>query len=270
MLIEVNSDGWLVPKPGRVDDSLAAGVEIRNLGVPDLAVFQGYLPPEFPLSITGGDAVLDASLQLGPGTAGGQIRLESGNANATLVDQDLEADLSANIVLAGGQPEHLAFDLSGSEIVLDNVRVLGEKAEFDDEGWSSVLKLPRADLELADPIRASAQAELTASDSRPIAAVFRNQEGWRPEVIARALTVEGIEGTAELQVVGRRVAIPDSWVTSDNIEAGARVVFAESGSDGVVYLKYKKIDAVLKLDNGEKNIDLVGARKKYDAYESSY
>ena len=270
MLIEVNSDGWLVPKPGRVDDSLAAGVEIRNLGVPDLAVFQGYLPPEFPLSITGGDAVLDASLQLGPGTAGGQIRLESGNANATLVDQDLEADLSANIVLAGGQPEHLAFDLSGSEIVLDNVRVLGEKAEFDDEGWSSVLKLPRADLELADPIRASAQAELTASDSRPIAAVFRNQEGWRPEFIARALTVEGIEGTAELQVVGRRVAIPDSWVTSDNIEAGARVVFAESGSDGVVYLKYKKIDAVLKLDNGEKNIDLVGAKKKYDAYESSY
>jgi hypothetical protein len=119
-------------------------------------------------------------------------------------------------------------------------------------------------------MRVNAYAELNASDSRPIAAVFRNQEGWRPEFIAKALMVEGIEGTAELEILGRRVAIPDSWVTSDNIEAGARVVFADSGSDGVVYLKYKKVDAVLKLNNGKKNIDLLGARKKYDAYESSH
>lgn len=240
------------------------------MGVPDLAVFQGYLPPEFPLTITGGDAVLVADLQLRPDSAEGQIRLDSGNASVTLVDQDLRADLSANIVLAGGKPEELTFDLRGSEVVLNNVHVLGKEAEFDDNGWSTVLRLPRADLALTDPLRVSAQVELEASDSRPIAAVFRNQEGWRPKFIANALTVEGIGGTAELEIIGRRVAIPISWVTSDNIEAGAKVVFAGSGSDGVVYLKYKKIDAVLKLNNGKKNIDLVGARKKYDAYESSH
>jgi len=270
MMIKVSSDGRLVPKPELPDENLVVGVEIGKLGVPDLAVFQGYLPPEFPLSITGGDAVLDASLQLRPENANGYIRLVSGNARATLVDQDLQADLTADIVLADGQPGQLAFDLSGSRFVLGNVKVLGQKAEFDDQGWSTRLNLTSARLALADPMRVNAYAELNASDSRPIAAVFRNQEGWRPEFIAKALMVEGIEGTAELEILGRRVAIPDSWVTSDNIEAGARVVFADSGSDGVVYLKYKKVDAVLKLNNGKKNIDLLGARKKYDAYESSH
>lgn len=270
MLITVSSDGRLLLKPEQLDESLAVRVEIGKLGVPDLAVFQSYLPPEFLLTITGGDAVLVADLQLRPDNANGHIRLDSGNASVTLIDQDLRADLSANIVLAGGKPEELMFDLSGSEIVLDNVKVSGQEAGFDDEGWSTVLKLPRAGLALTDPLRVSAQVELEASDSRPIAAVFRNQEGWRPEFIAKALTVEGIEGTATLEIIGKRVTIPESWVTSDNIEVGARVVFAGSGSDGVIYLKYKKIDAVLKLDNGKKNIDLVGARKKYDAYETSH
>jgi len=73
-----------------------------------------------------------------------------------------------------------------------------------------------------------------------------------------------------LEVMGSRVEVLDSWVTSDKFEAGAKAVFGESGSDGVVYLKYKKIDAVLKLDNGNKNIDLIGARKKYDRFETSY
>jgi hypothetical protein len=233
-------------------------------------VFQGYMPPHFPLSITGGTAVLVASLQLRPTEAGGYIRLESGDARVNLADQDLRTDLTADIILAGGRPEDLAFDLRGSQIALNNVMVSGEEAGFDDQAWAATLKLLQADVLLEDPLRVSAEAELTASDSRPIAAVFRNQQGWRPKFIAKALTVEDIEGTAKLEIEGNRVVIPTSWITSDNIEVGARAVWSESGNDGVVYLKYKKIDAVLKLDNDKKNIDLTKAKKKYDSYESRH
>ena len=270
LLIKVSSNGQLLPKPGQQDESTIVDVAIEQLGVPDLAVFQGYMPPGFPLSITGGKAMLVASLQLKPTDASGYIRLESGDARANLVDQDLRADLTADIRLAGGRPEDLKFDIRGSQIVLNNVRVSGEKDGFDDQAWAATLNLLQADLILADPLRVSAEVELSASDSRPIAAVFRNQEGWRPEFIARALTVEDIEGTAKLEMEGNRVVIPTSWITSDNIEVGAKAVFSESGNDGVVYLKYKKIDAVLKLKNSEKNIDLIRAREKYDSYETPH
>ncbi len=270
LLIKVSSNGQLLPKPGQLDESTIVDVEIEQLGVPDLAVFQGYIPPHFPLSITGGKAVLAASLQLKPTDVSGHIQLESGDARVNLADQDLRTDLKVDIMLAGGRPQDLEFDLSGSQIALNNVMVSGEKAGFDDQAWAATLKLLQADVLLADPLRVSAEAELSASDSRPIAAVFRNQEGWRPKFIARALTVEDIDGTVKLEIEGNRVVIPTSWITSDNIEVGARAVFSESGNDGVVYLKYKKIDAVLKLENGKKNIDLTRARGKYESYETRH
>ena len=42
----------------------------------------------------------------------------------------------------------------------------------------------------------------------------------------------------------------------------------ENGSsEGRIYIKYKKFDALLKLKDGKKNLDLIGVRKKYDEYE---
>ena len=34
----------------------------------------------------------------------------------------------------------------------------------------------------------------------------------------------------------------------------------------MVYIKYKKLDAILKMNNGDRNIDILKARKKYDEY----
>ena len=270
LLIHVSSNGQLLPKSGQQDESIVVNVDIGQLGVPDLAVFQGYMSPGFPLSITGGKAVLAASLQLKPGDAGGHIRLVSDDTRVRLVDQDLLGDLTASIELTGGIPQDLEFDISGSEFILDNVKVSGEEAGFNDQNWTATLELLQADLTLTDPLRLSAKAKLKASDSRPLVAVFSNQDGWRPKFIARALTVEDIEGTANVEMKDGRVEILDSWVSSDNIEIGAKAVFTGSGNDGVVYVKYKKIDAVLKLDNDKRNIDLVRAKKKYDTFETSY
>ena len=37
-------------------------------------------------------------------------------------------------------------------------------------------------------------------------------------------------------------------------------------NDGVVYLKYKKADALLRIRDGKRNIDIIGVREKFDDY----
>ena len=43
----------------------------------------------------------------------------------------------------------------------------------------------------------------------------------------------------------------------------------ENGNNGRLYLQYKKLDVLLKILNGERNLDIIGARRKYDEYEVS-
>ena len=50
---------------------------------------------------------------------------------------------------------------------------------------------------------------------------------------------------------------------------GSQLLGGAGGNNGRIYLQYKKLDAVLKILNGERNLDIIGARQKYDEYEIS-
>jgi hypothetical protein len=267
LLLQVGGDNRLLPDPEQVNESRSVRLDINEVTVHDMSVINAYLPPGLPMAFTGGEASLGSDLTFKALDAGGWLRLESREARIDVLQQSITADLVADIQLTGGRPIERVLDVSGSAIVLKDVLVVGEKQEFDDKAWAAALKLSRGDIVAEDPLRFDLEASLKASDSRPVVAVFRNREGWQPEFLAKAMTVEDIEGTARVITVGRRVEIPEAYVTSDNVEAGIKAVFTEESDNGIMYLKYKKLDAVLKILDGDRSFDIVKARKKYDAYE---
>jgi hypothetical protein len=158
------------------------------------------------------------------------------------------------------------FDISGSSLMLDNVWVSGENGQFDEEAWSALLTLRRGETTWKAPLKLKLESDLRVSDSRPVVAMFKNQDGWRPEFLSNMLTVEHIEGEAELEVADERVRIPHAHLTSDNIDVGAKATITEQNSDGVIFLRYKKMKFLLKISDGKKNLDIIGAQKKYDEY----
>ena len=80
------------------------------------------------------------------------------------------------------------------------------------------------------------------------------------------ITVQDISGNAELSLADERLVIPHAHAISDNIEMGAKGVIAEPANNGVIYLRYKKLGAILKVTDGKRNVDIINARKKYDEY----
>jgi len=241
--------------------------DMPSARVTDVAVFNRYLPPDGPLALTGGAARLASQLTLLPDDARGWVRLDASAVDLAIDGQDVRGDLRAEIAVNGGRPAEMVFDLGGSKLRLENVGVSGAEDAFDDAGWFAELRLTRGDTVFVEPVRLDFEADLEASDSRPLVTLFRNQDGWRPEFIARALTVEGISGNARVEMADRRLRIPFAWLDGETIEAGAKAELSAAGNRGIVYLRYRGLDAVLRIADGKRNLDILRARRTFDDYQ---
>jgi len=234
--------------------------------VTDMSVFNHYFPPGSPFLFTSGTADLTADILLKQDDADGYMRLKADSMQAQIDDQTIRTDFSADFSLVGGVPGDMLFDISGTELRFDDVRVIGENESFNQKDWATVITLKQAEMIFANPLLLKTEADLSMTDSRPIVAMLGNQKD-RPKWVKNMLTIEGVKGEVELDMADNRILIPSAFVDSDNIDFGAKGIIDEGLNDGVIYARYKKLDFVVKISGGKKNIDLFRAKGKFDEYQ---
>jgi hypothetical protein len=240
-------------------------LQIPSAKVTDMSVYDQYLPEKLPLRVLGGTADLTADIQLQPEAASGFVRLITEGLRFRVDDQEISGGLTADIRLAGGNPKNMDFDISGSSLLLDNVRITGKEQNFSQEDWSARFDLKKARALWKKPVRIHAESELEIKDSRPIVAMFANAKGEH-KWLEKMLTIEDIRGTATITLEQHQLTIPHAFAGSDKIDAGAKGIINDENVDGIFYARFRKLDAVLKVNNGKRNLDILGARKKFDDY----
>ena len=243
-------------------------VKINSAQVTDMSIFSGYLPADSPLQLVDGSANLRADVVLTPDDADGWLKLDSSELEMVIDGQRVKSDLAFDIRLVGGTPSDMIFDFSGSHADLTDVRIVGENTVFDNEAWSAKITLDEATTQWKKPLRLSAEARVNILDSRPVVAMFNNQSR-KPTWLLDMLTIEDIEGKMELNIADNQIVIPFAHAVSDQMEVGAKGRISQETRDGVVYARYKKLDAVMKIENGNRNIDVIRAREKYQQYRST-
>ncbi len=80
--------------------------------------------------------------------------------------------------------------------------------------------------------------------------------------------MEDIEGTVRLNMANDIIVIPHAQLTSDKLFIGVKATIAKENSTGVLYTRYKTLDAIIKFKDGKKNLDLIKALEKYEQYEA--
>ncbi len=233
---------------------------LRNMGV-----LNDFLPAEAPLQFLAGEAALTADLALLTDDARGWLRLESDGVTARVDRQTVTGDIDAEVLVQGGRPQEMIFDIAGSSVRLDRVRVDGGRKQVELDDWSTRLDLTTARVQWRKPLDMVAGISLTMSDTRPFVAMFDNSK-WRPPFVSRLLRVDNIAGYADVEAAGGVFTFPDVSVTSDHIEIGARGSIAADRRDGMLYLRYRKADALIQIHDGQREVDVVRARSKYDRY----
>ena len=240
-------------------------LQIPAARVRDMSVYNLYLPENSPLRLLDGEADLIADIALEPKTAHGYVQLKTDKLRSRLEDQEISADVTVNINIAGGTPKDMAFDISGSTLLLDNVKIIGNQDTVADSGWNAKVDFTRADTVWKKPVRLKVEADIAMKDSTPIVAMLsnhRNKNGW----IEKLLTVGEIEGEASMDVQQNRIIFPYAFASSDKIDVGAKGIITSETRDGVIFARYRKLKGLLKIRDGKRNFDIIRAQKKFDAY----
>lgn len=270
---------YVLPKPGASVKALLTGDQSRRWGenaqvsasiesavITDLTILNHYLPKRTPLMIGEGRAQLTADVLAQAEDMSGQAKLQSTDLQLQYDEQQISGDLQMDLTIVDGGMWESRVNFSGSTVLLDEVKIAGKQGQFDQENWSAQLDFTGAQMIWQLPPRLDATAELTISDSRPVTAFFENQ-GFKQRWLSKALTLEDIRGDTRFRLENNQLLIPHAHALSDKVEVGAKAAFGHREREGVIYARYEKLDAVLKMSGEKNNLDVLGARKTYDRYQ---
>jgi len=242
-------------------------LQIPSATVTDMSVFNQYFPAKLPLQLINGEADLTADIELKPETAGGLVKLNTRELRARVDNQNITADLAVAIKLTDGVPKNLDFDISGSSLSLNQVKIKGKETSFEQSDWNISFDLKNGRTVWKKPVRIWAEAEIKMKDTRPIVAVMANQRGkhgW----LEKMLTIEDIRGEGSLEMALGQVVIPYAFVGSGKVDVGVKGTFDRHNRDGVFYARYRKLKGLLKIKDGKRNFDIFRARKQFDEYST--
>ena len=246
-------------------EDLTLHLRIPAAKVTDMRVYNLYLPENSPLQFLGGEADLVADIELQPHSARGYVTLKTDKLRSRLDEQEVSGDVTANINIAGGTPKNMDFDISGSTLLLDNIRVIGNQEKLEESDWHARVSFTRANTVWKKPVLLKAEADIEMQDSTPIVAMLsnhRNKNGW----IEKMLTVGKIEGEAQVDMQKNQILFPYAFAGSDEIDVGARGVITEQTRDGVIFARYRKLKGLLKIRDGKRSFDVIKAQQKFDDY----
>ncbi len=262
ILFYANSRNMTYDGPG---EDVDLHLQIPSAQVTDMSVYNNYLPPNSPMQIIDGQAELSADVMLKPEDADGYVKLVSTGMHALVDEQEVEAELVADIKLVDGVPRDMDFDITGSLLQIRNVVVSGSEKNFDDDLWGITLSLDKARAKWKKPVGLDLKASIDMTDSRPFVAMMANQKGkhgW----LGKALTVDDVHGEATVNMKDNNLFIPLAYVSSEKIGVGAKGFINADVREGIIYVRFKKLDGILKMRNGKRNLDLLKARKTFDEY----
>lgn len=245
----------------KLRDTLSGSLRFSNAEVPDLTVYNAYLPQR-NLAFTGGSGRVGAEFDLDATglVSTGRIRLNAKRAALRISDLTLRADVAIDARMRRGS-EIRHFDLGGSTIRLDRVGyVLGDERS---EGWWAQVALPRSAIVWGRPFHLESEADLRMKDVGFLLALFAQKKKF-PKWVPRLIDAGDATLSGKAQVHGDVLVLDHLRAENDRFRAQARLRLHDKQRQGDLLLGWKKLDVGLELRDAERKWHLRRAEEWFD------
>lgn len=233
-------------------EAFTTRVELPIVEVPDLALYNAYLPTEAGVELLGGRASLEAALELEGLAASGDLVLQAFDSELRLADQHLAGDLRLEARLREGDLVGRHFDAAGSLLRLDNVTRRDADGRGE-AGWWARLELEEGRLTWTEPLEVTARLGLAMRDSGLLARLFlagARERDW----LGRLLTVPDIQGEARLAMDADGIHLDEARLSGGALSLQADLAFRDKGLDGQLYARLGRLAVGIALKDGERTL----------------
>lgn len=241
---------------------LRARLQLERAGVPDLQVYNRYLPRDSVRLLAGGGQ-LSADLWLdGGGQVGhGQARLQASQAQVQFAGLRLAGELDLQAHLARAELARGHYRLDGSRLALRGISVSGEDAPAP--GWWATVDFPTGQVQAGEDFQVDAQADIGMRDASVLLALFSRRSRY-PRWIGRVLDAGRLQAAGQLRWRRDRLWVDRLQAHNDRFDLRARLDLSQTRQRGQLYARWGVLGVGVAMDGNERDWHLFGARRWYE------
>lgn len=246
----------------RMRETLAARLQFKRAEIPDVRVFNRYLPTA-SVVLTGGGNSLDGDVRLDSGgrVTRADVAMNGRGLRARLGDIPLAGnlDLAATLVASKRKPGH--YDLDGSRLKVTRL-VIGDGARVGGEPAWATLTLPRSAIKPGHPWTVDASADIRMENIRVLIGLF-GQERTFPRWVAKLADAGVLQATGVMRSHGDSLVFDRVVASNDRFDAAARMRIRSGRPQGDLLLRWGALSVGLEVDGDQRDFKLVRAAHWY-------
>ncbi len=236
-------------------------IELKNGRVPDIRVYNDYLPHNSMALLISGQAQLDGWWELGSTNGRGELILSAPDVTAMIREQPVTGSVTLKSELHDGDVKAMQFDLRGTQLSVSDV-VLSDQ---ETSPWSGTLKIADGDIKLSRPINIDGIVDLSLQDTRPFIDLFGTRNG-KPKWLSDVFNIKNITGRTKIRLDDNDITLNDMELSGDKLTLLGHIRFSNKNLKGMAYAKYRKFGAAVEVDGKEREWFFVKPKKKFDTY----
>lgn len=246
-----------------VRDSFAGRLRFADAVVPDLTVYNAYLPGD-AVKLLGGGARIAGDLQLEHGGDVGkaELHVDSQLLRLELGDRRFSARVDLNARLKASDLAQRRFDLAGSTIHLANLQALDSQRPVNPNWWSR-MTLDRGHLVWSRPWDLDAHLSAQAHSAAPLLALMtrrRHVPGWLHPVIDDGQ----VQLAGRLRMTQDRVLVDPLRISNERYDVAARFRVAAGKLAGHLLAQWRRLSVGIELGDDERDWHLHNAREWFE------
>lgn len=257
--VEVESEAQL----DRMRETLQARLRFQNASVPELAMFNPYLP-NGRVRFTGGSGRLSGDLRVdGEGEVGqGSLRVDARRARLSVAGLALDGDVVIDGRLRRGSLQNGDFDLGGTQLRLRNVG-FSERGGHARRGWWATVDLEGGHVAWKQPATAGGRLRARMKNVDFLLAMFADRADY-PAWISRVVDA------GEARVDGRWLWQGDTLVldrmhaANERFQVDARMRLQGERRQGDLHARWGVLGVGVELKGERPKLHLRNAREWYD------
>jgi hypothetical protein len=249
---------------GELKDSYRAHLVFNDADVPDLRVYNRYLPNQ-QVRILAGAGLLSGDLRLdGEGQVGrGELRVAANDARIDVAGIGLKGSLQTDVRLRRADLANRNLDASGSRIALKGLSVEAPADQARSDWWAT-LELAAATLDLDKRAALDARLNVSMKDLSVLLELFAQKKHF-PHWVANVVDEGQADMSGHLRWKDQALVLDRFSGSNDRFHAQARLRLHDGQRKGDLYLGWHKLGLGLELDGENRDFRFIQPRKWFES-----